>query len=86
MRPIDADALLREVDDMWRKADENDRFREAEVLGWLHQLIQSADTVEDVEMLVFDREDIYHNCTVQVLTNTVTGEESVGWWKEGEEP
>jgi hypothetical protein len=86
MRPIDADALLREVDDLWRKADENERFREAEVLGWLYQMIQSADTVEDVEMLVFDQEEIYHNCTVQVLKNTVTGEESVGWWKEGEEP
>lgn len=86
MRPIDADALLREVDDLWRKADENERFREAEVLGWLYQMIQSADTVEDVEMLVFDQEEIYHNCTVQVLKNTVTGEESVGWWKEGEKP
>lgn len=31
---------------------------------------------------VFDKEEIYHNCTVQVLTNTKTGEVSVGWWQE----
>ena len=29
---------------------------------------------------LFDREDVYPDCTVQVLTNTVTGETSVGWW------
>ena len=29
----------------------------------------------------FDRSDIYPDCTVQVLTNTETGETSVGWWK-----
>lgn len=30
---------------------------------------------------LFDREDIFPDCTVQVLTNTVTGETSVGWWE-----
>ena len=30
---------------------------------------------------LFDKERTYHNCTVQVLTNTLTGEESVGWWE-----
>ena len=30
---------------------------------------------------IFDKEEIYPNCTVQVLTNTVTGEVSIGWWK-----
>ena len=34
-----------------------------------------------VETNVFDQEEIYPNCTVQVLTNTVTGEVSVGWWR-----
>lgn len=36
---------------------------------------------ELVETAVFDQENIYENCTVQVLTNTVTGETSVGWWR-----
>ncbi len=37
-----------------------------------------------VSIAVFDQEEIHHNCTVQVLTNSVTGETSVGWWKEKE--
>ena len=31
---------------------------------------------------LYDKEEIIENCTVQVLTNTVTGEQSVGWWKQ----
>ena len=38
-----------------------------------------------VETNLFDKEEIYKNCTVQVLTNTVTGEVSVGWWKNDKE-
>lgn len=34
-----------------------------------------------VEINVFDKVETYENCTVQVLTNTVTGEVSVGWWR-----
>lgn len=34
-----------------------------------------------VETNIFNKEEIYENCTVQVLTNTVTEEISVGWWK-----
>lgn len=34
------------------------------------------------EVNIYDIEETYHNCTVQVLTNTVTGQTSVGWWKE----
>ena len=30
---------------------------------------------------VYDKEEIIENCTVQILTNTVTGEQSVGWWR-----
>lgn len=36
-----------------------------------------------IETNIYDQEEIYPNCTVQVLTNTVTGEVSVGWWKNG---
>lgn len=37
---------------------------------------------------LFDEEEIYTNCTVQVLHNSITDEYSVGWWdneKRGEE-
>lgn len=33
--------------------------------------------VNDVNF--YDREEIIPNCTVQILTNTVTGKQSVGW-------
>jgi len=31
--------------------------------------------------LIYDKETIYRDCTVQVLENTVTGDVSVGWWR-----
>ncbi len=34
---------------------------------------------------IYDTEEIHHNCTVQVLRNSLTGEVSVGWWEEKEE-
>ena len=30
---------------------------------------------------LYDKEEIIEGCTVQVLTNSITGETSVGWWK-----
>lgn len=38
-----------------------------------------------VETNIYDIEEIHHNCTVQVLRNSVTGDVSVGWWEEREE-
>lgn len=34
-----------------------------------------------VETNMFDKEELYDDCVVQVLTNSITGEVSVGWWK-----
>ena len=33
------------------------------------------------ETAVYDREEVIEGCTVQIWRNSVTGEESVGWWK-----
>lgn len=33
---------------------------------------------------LFDKEEIFPDCTVQILTNSATGETSVGWWPNGE--
>ncbi|MBQ2269374.1 MAG: hypothetical protein II338_03910, partial [Bacteroidaceae bacterium] len=41
---------------------------------------------ENVETNIFDSEEIHHNCTVQILHNSVTGEQSIGWWHENEPP
>jgi hypothetical protein len=37
-----------------------------------------------VETCFYDKEEIFENCTVQVLTNTFTGDVSIGWWKNEE--
>lgn len=37
-----------------------------------------------VETNIYDTEEIHHGCIVQILRNSVTGETSVGWWKEKE--
>ena len=34
-----------------------------------------------VEPNLYNEEVIYPDCTVQILKNTITGEESVGWWE-----
>ena len=34
---------------------------------------------------IYDEEEIHTNCTVQILRNSVTGDVSVGWWKNEEE-
>lgn len=35
----------------------------------------------DGEEIVFDQSEIIEGCTVQILTNSRTGETSVGWWR-----
>lgn len=34
-----------------------------------------------METNIYDSEEIIEGCCVQILTNTVTGETSVGWWR-----
>ena len=42
------------------------------------------DPKPEIYIPIYDIEEIHHGCTVQVLTSSVTGESSVGWWKEEE--
>lgn len=37
------------------------------------------------ETNVYDEVEEHKNCTVQILRNSLTGEESVGWWENEEE-
>ena len=41
---------------------------------------------QTVETNLFDQEEIHHNCTVQILKNSITGEVSVGWWENDNKP
>ncbi len=38
----------------------------------------------EVHAAIFDEEETYPNCTVQVLRNSVTGDVSWGWWPNDE--
>lgn len=45
------------------------------------------DKISDkIETNIYDVEEVYHNCTVQILRNSVTGEQSIGWWPEARPP
>ena len=35
----------------------------------------------NIQSNLFDIEEIYENCTVQILKNSITGEISIGWWE-----
>ena len=39
------------------------------------------NSIKTVETNIFDKEKIIENCTVQILENSITGEVSVGWWR-----
>lgn len=45
------------------------------------QNVENVVNIENMEINVYDEEEIYPDCTVQVLKNSVTGKVSVGWWK-----
>ena len=57
----------------------------------LTELIETEQKAEDlraerqanykIDIDMFDEADLYTNCTVQVLHNTITDEYSVGWWQ-----
>lgn len=42
-------------------------------------------SIVKIETCFYDQVETYENCTVQVLTNTATGDVSVGWWKNEED-
>lgn len=57
----------------------------------LHRLKQAEPQIVapdqfKVETILYDIEEIHHNCTVHILRNSVTGEQSIGWWPEEQPP
>lgn len=38
-----------------------------------------------IETNAYDKVEEHKNCTVQILTNSITGETSIGWWENEEE-
>ena len=52
----------------------------------LTEAAEELERLSEPKVLIsyYDKEEIITNCTVQILTNTVTGEVSVGWWRTGD--
>ena len=42
------------------------------------------DKNTDIQINMFDKCKIITNCTIEILTNSITGEESIGWYKTDE--
>lgn len=42
--------------------------------------------IEKTEANIFDQSEVHTNCTVEILTNSVTGEQSIGWWDNANPP
>lgn len=69
------------------KTDSHEHYRATE--DFARKLIDHAKPIREkahghivnVKTCFYDKAETFDNCTVQVLTNTVTGDVSVGWWK-----
>ncbi len=55
------------------------RYAMDEVLGKIEELTNKPI------ITVYDREETHKNCTVQILSNSYTGDVSIGWWPETQE-
>lgn len=53
--------------------------------GTLNRQLEILDLLdkykEDDQISFYDKEEIVENCTVQILSNSKTGDVSVGWWR-----
>ena len=38
---------------------------------------------QEIETALFDQEEVHTDCTVIIWRNSVTGEESIGWYENG---
>lgn len=77
MRLIDADKLR----EWWLANGLNERVYDTN--DFLDS-IDEQETAVSVDMPIYNKEEIYPNCTVQIWSNTYTGQQSIGWWKNNE--
>ena len=65
-------------------AGDPDSEREYEALVYAISAVSRQNDDEQsqecTEINLYDREEIFENCTVQVWSNSYTGQVSVGWW------
>ena len=74
MRLIDADKLR----EWWIENGLNERVYD---INDFLDSIDAQETAVSVDMPIYNHEEIYPNCTVQIWSNTYTGQQSIGWWQ-----
>ena len=86
-------AAIQNCYDVANQLDDSDGSKKSclQIAHWLEELVYLRKLLSDskelakheitVESNIFDKEEIIENCTVQILENSVTGEVSVGWWR-----
>lgn len=57
---------------------------ERDAADMIEALVEFIQQPKVVSVAIYDQEEIHHNCTVQILKNSVTGDVSVGWWPNDE--
>ena len=53
--------------------------------GACHYEDQNITEYDTHRINLYDQCEVIEGCTVEILTNTLTGETSVGWWRGGVE-
>lgn len=48
------------------------------------QAVLNGQPPDSVILSIYDQEEVYQNCTVQVLKNSYTGDISIGFWPPNE--
>lgn len=51
---------------------------------FLNLYARETEPFQELEINVYDEEEIRENCTVQILRNSITGKTSIGWWENAE--
>lgn len=48
-------------------------------------LTENSEPQVEMAFEIYDQSEIHHNCTVEIFSNSVTGDVSIGWWHEDED-
>ncbi len=48
---------------------------------FITEFAKETEPFQELEINVYDEEEIHENCTVQILRNSITGKTSIGWWE-----
>ncbi len=88
MRLIDADALMKAIraHDYPLRAHFNSTDNGMFTIG-IQQAVDDyfkRATDYPVKTSLYDEQERHENCTVEIWRNSLTGEVSIGWWKNGE--